>query len=171
MSEFVTSQLRGQKNIVDEGNGRILGELCRLTDVTKKTGRGETVNTGMMSIARIVENSGSAIAPGANAVFATDKFGTHIDGSPAADEEADGVVDPRLTANVETGDVFLLFVEGPCEIIASAAIVGPYVIPSGSGKFKTSLTAAAGASGRTLESGSGLSDGDTMRVYLNCQRN
>ncbi len=161
--------LRGQVNIVDEANGRILGELCRLEDTSPLTGlRGTKVNTGMFSIARIVKNAGSALAPGVNAIYDANLYGTHVDGSPADGVSADGVVDPDLTANVATGDTFLLFIEGPCKVIVSAAISGQYVIPSGSGKFKTSTNVIA-SNGRTMADGTSLADNGTFRVFLQCQ--
>lgn len=171
MSVLVSPQLRGRKNIINEDNGRILGELCAFTDTANLPGvNRETVKSGMLSYARIVKNSGSALAPGVNASFVANQYGTHVSGSPADDALCDGVVDPDLTSNVATGDTFLLFVEGPCKVIVSAAVAGPCVVPSGSGKFKTALSSVATRSGRTLEAGGSLSDGDTMRVFLQCNR-
>jgi len=172
MSAFLfVDQLRGRKNIVDEENGRKLGEIGLLEDVVTQVGVLQRSKSAMHSMVRIVKNAGSALAPGVNAIFDTDLYGTHVDGSPADDVAADGVVDPSLTSNVETGETFLLFVEGPCPVIVSAAVAGPYVVPSGSGKFKTALVSAAGRCGRTLEDGTGKSDTETMRVYLQCHSN
>ena len=167
--ELIVDQLVGRKNIVDEENGRKLGEFGYLSDVAVVTGNRVRQNkSGMLTGVRIVKNGHAteSFAPGLGVRFKAFSFGTEIDALPADGAQCDGVIDPSLTSDVAPGETFLLFVEGPANVTVNGAIAGTHILSAGGGKFKTATSTTALRAGRLLEDASGLSADDKVRVYL-----
>lgn len=172
-----SSQYMGRKNILTADH---LGELVELEDVSSNVPGGQKVNSSMKVLARVVQfdTAGSGTLAAKDPVlFKIYKYGTIVGAKSVLDGPVDGVVDPHLTTTISPGDIFLLFVEGPCPIVVDGAVATTHVKAAGTGKFvDAAFSGAAYAKdvdsrvARLLEDASDSSDGDTVRAYLNCQQ-
>jgi len=169
---FSGNNIRGQVNIGKTAS-LLLGDKVEFQDVNNTGGPGfNTRYSGMTSIARWVKNtSGGTLVPGHSVTYKTNKFGTELGAQSAADVSFHGIIDPDIqTATVANNDEFLLFIEGPCLAIVSAAITVDEITSSGSGKVKGVATTEV-PSAYALEAGDAKADTNTMRVYLLCESN
>lgn len=178
MSTLISSQYIGRKNIQVADTSR-LGEIFQFPDISRAANRADTILSGMLVTAMLVQydTAGSGNLAAKNAVtFKANKYGTIVGAKTSADGAVDGVVDPFLTEAIEPGDVFLLFIGGPCSIVVDGAVATQWVKSAGSGKFVDAAFAGASYAkdvdsrvARLLEDASASSDGDTVRAFLNCR--
>ena len=171
-TKFAGNNIRGQVN-VGKSNALLLGDLVELDDINSTGGPGfNTRYSGLKQTARWVRNdSGGTLVPGHTVTYKTNSFGTLLGAQSAADVSFHGIIDPDIsTATVADQDEFLLFIEGPCLAIVSAAITVDEITSSGSGKVKGVATTEV-PSAYALEDGTSKVDTDTMRIYLLCESN
>ena len=169
---FSGNNIRGQVN-VGKSASLLLGDKVEFQDINATGGPGFTTRySGMTQIARWVQNdSGGTLVPGHAVTYKTNSYGTLLGAQSAADVSFHGIIDPDIsTATVADGDEFLLFIEGPCLAIVSAAITVDEITSSGSGKVKGVATTEV-PSAYALEDGTSKVDTNTMRIYLLCESN
>lgn len=164
MSSEIVNQSVGKVNVISD-NDRLLGVTGEIEDSEPGTGSQLQVkNSGMLTKVRVVKFTG-AFAPSSRVKYTSGKAGTEVEQAGAA-EKANGVVDPRLSANTANGDIGLIYYEGPTDVIASAAIAANAKFKgAASGKVVTDSTVGDNLTeGVAIEAASG--DGDKIRALV-----
>lgn len=114
-------------------------------------------NSGTLIRARLVKNSsGGTLGTSLCVKYTAGKELTEVGALAGANEVADGLVDPFLSAAVPIGATFWLIEDGLVDVTASAAIsVGAAIKTAASGKVVTTTFAAVtdftGVVGRLIE--------------------
>ncbi len=145
---------------------KLLGEIGIIED-NESSGSGSQLrkkNSGMPILVRRVR-FGGVLSPSTRVKWTSAYAGTRVEAAGA--ELAHGVVDPFLSADTAAGDIGLIFISGPMDVIASAAIAADARIKgAASGKVVTDSTIADGLSeGRCIEAAA--ADDDVIRCLMN----
>lgn len=159
MSEYCGEFPRGFRS-TEAFYDKLLGQEQVFTDNrVDPAGRVDSILSGNKVRAVLVKNvNASAPLPGSIVKWAAAGVGTTVDGNTGADEAGCGVVDPSLLTGPVQGEKFLIFVEGPVQVLGSAAIsAGAKIKTAASGKVVTSTEAAVadlvGGCGQAIELG------------------
>ena len=144
---------------------RLLGEVGIVVD-TEASGSGSQLqkkNSGMPITVRRVR-FGATMAPGSRVKWTSAYAGTRVEQAGA--ELANGIVDPFLAASVASGDVGLIFISGPMDVISSAAIAANARLKgAATGKVVTDSTLANGlGEGVAIEAAAGADV--KIRAYM-----
>lgn len=165
MTDFTMNQLVGQTNIVANETGA-LGDTGYVKDVDRAASIGPAKSeSGLPVLVRIVQGSG-ALTPGTRVKYTSGNFGTEVEAAGA--EQAHGLVDPNIASTTADGDTFLLFIEGPMDVISSAAISANAQI-EGAASGKVVTTSSGVVEGRMVEAAAGADE--TKRAYMSFPQN
>ena len=157
-------QYRGQKNVVQSAAFK-WGETGHILD-RSRSGNNEYILSGLLVEVRVVKADAAMTAPAGKCITCTTaslgQIATAITGSG---EIADGICDPDLSGDLAIGDTFLLFVKGPMNVIASAAIsANARLKTAAAGKVVTATEMAPTSRGRIMVAAS--ADGDIRRAMM-----
>jgi hypothetical protein len=125
----------GKVNVVPD-KARLLGEVGVVEDSeSTATSQQRLKNSGMPIFVRRVR-FGGVLVVGSRVKYTDGYEGTRVE--QAGEEAACGIVDPFLSASTASGDVGLIFTEGPMDVLSNAAFtIGDKLQGAASGKIET----------------------------------
>ena len=138
---------------------RLLGEVGVVEDSENSAANQQRLkNSGMPIFVRRVR-FGGAYAVGSRVKWTSGYAGTRVE-QAGASEKANGIVDPFLSAVTAAGDVGLIFIAGPMDVISSAAISANAKLKgAASGKVVTDSTVGDNLSeGVAIEAATGADE-------------
>lgn len=164
--KMISNSARGRTNVEQNRNDIALGEIVMGADVDDTTTIGPAPKLSEMPVfLRKVKGSG-ALTPGRRVKYTSGNFGIEVEAAGA--EQAHGVVDPLIPSTTADGDEFMIVIEGPVDLVSSAAIsANAKVEGATSGR---AVTATSGiVEGRAIEAAGA---GDTVfRAYTKFPQN
>jgi hypothetical protein len=166
MSNYISTSTRGRTNVERFNSDVRLGEVYASHDIDSTTSIGPRSPLSHMPVTlRLVKGSG-ALTPGLRVKYTSGGFGLEVEAAGA--EQAHGLVDPLIPAATVDGDTFWIILEGPIDVVSSAAIAANAQI-QGAAAGQVVILSSGVAEGRMIEA---ATDADqTRRAYVKFPQN